>query len=309
MSTNFRRKCGLIVTAGEKGLDLSEMRIRFHTTQMDVDAPPTAVIRVFNLKDDTAHKVQNEFQSVSLQAGYDGGNYGVIFQGSIARVRRGREDATTTFVDVMASDLDEVYNFAVVSKTLAAGATPQMQGRAIGEAVAAYGGKFDASNLLGGTLPRGKVLFGLSRDRLSDLAETTNTTWSIQNGVVRFTSLTGYLAGEVTVLTSRTGLVGVPEATIDGVEAICLLNPNIKIGSRVQINNASINQTKVNQNVPGFPRYSDISFFADTTMDGFYRVLVVEHEGDTRGNEWYSRLTCLSLDRSAAPDKSVQAYG
>jgi hypothetical protein len=38
-------------------------------------------------------------------------------------------------------------------------------------------------------------------------------------------------------------------------------------------------------------------------------VLVAEYMGDSRGQEWYSDLTCLAVDPSAAADQSVQAYG
>ncbi len=33
-----------------------------------------------------------------------------------------------------------------------------------------------------------------------------------------------------------------------------------------------------------------------TDADGQYRVLVVDHVGDTRGSEFYSRVTCVGID-------------
>ena len=45
------------------------------------------------------------------------------------------------------------------------------------------------------------------------------------------------------------------------------------------------------------------------TNDGFYRVLVVTHIGDVRGNPWYTKMTCLALDASAVPGSSVLADG
>lgn len=310
MSDQYLRKVGLIVTQGEEGLDLSNMRIWFRTTQMDAETPPGAYIRVFNLSQTTAQRVQKEFQSVVLQAGYENGNYGVIFQGTIKQVRRGRLNATDTYLDIYAADLDQAYNFGVVSKTLAAGSTQKDQVDAIMQQAASKGmsaGSIPNSLGTGGTLPRGKVLFGLARERLTDIANTTGCTWNITNGKVNIIPLTGYLQGEAVVLNAQTGLIGVPEATNAGIEAKCLLNPLIKLGTRVQIDNALINQTTINQQ--GFPRFTDLSFPASVTDDGFYRVLVVEHMGDSRGNEWESQLTCLAVDSSTQPDSSVQAYG
>jgi hypothetical protein len=148
------------------------------------------------------------------------------------------------------------------------------------------------------------VLFGLVRDQLSTLTESQLATWSIQNGKVTVVPLTGYLPGDAVKINSRTGLVGVPEATQAGIELRVLLNPYIRIGTRVQLNQAEINTTTVR--AQGFPAYSDISFYASTATDGIYRVLVAEHSGDTRGQEWYTKLVCLAIDSSAAPALSVK---
>ena len=76
-------------------------------------------------------------------------------------------------------------------------------------------------------------------------------------------------------------------------------------------NNSLISQTKVTASgQTGYPNYGNLYFPADTTADGFYRVLVVEYEGDTRGNPWYSNLICLAADTSASSNTgAVKAYG
>jgi hypothetical protein len=99
----------------------------------------------------------------------------------------------------------------------------------------------------------------------------------------------------------------VPEAMIDGIHVRCLLNPNIKIGRRIQINNGDIVSTKVL--AQGYPRVGDVTLFPNVTDDGVYRCYEITHTGDSRGEAWYTDIICLSVDSSAAPDKSVQAYG
>jgi hypothetical protein len=313
MSDQYLRKAGLIVSTGSDGLDLSNMRIVFRTTAMDASAPPGAFIRVYNLSDATATTVQKEFQKVTLQAGYETGNYGIIFQGTIKQVKRGKESAVDTFLDIYAADLDQAYNFGLVNKTLKAGSTLNDQVKASMDAMqkasdgASVSGSIPDSLGTGGTLPRGKVLFGLARERLTDAADSAGCTWSIQDGKVNIIPLKGYLPGEAVVINAQTGLIGIPEATNNGIEATVLLNPLIKLGTRVQIDNAAITNTTVNSQ--GFPSYTDLNFPASLSADGFYRTLVVEHRGDTRGNEWYSQLTCLALDASASPGSSVLAAG
>lgn len=308
----YLRKVGLVVSGSDgSGLDLSQMRIKFHVEGMDVDRPKTAIIRVYNLAAATVNTIKTEFQSVMLQAGYENGAYGIIFKGTIKRIRNGKESPVDTFLEIMAADGDQAFNFAFVNKTLAAGATLQQQAQVSIDAMKASGSVTDSDTTAlqstGGVLPRGKVLFGLASAHLNDVADTGNCSWTIENGKVTFISNTGYLPGEAVVLNSQTGMVGIPEATNNGIEVTALLNPNIKIGTRVQIDNASITQTQINSQ--GFPNYTDISFVANVTNDGFYRVLVVEHYGDTRENEYYSKMICLALDASAAPGSSVLAYG
>lgn len=307
----YKRKVGLVVSAGTKGLDLSNMRIRFQVFAPDADAPPTAVIRVFNLKADTAKTVQKEFQTVTLQAGYEMGNYGIIFQGTIKQFRRGRESATDTFLDIMAADGDQGYNFAVLNKTLAGGSTVADRLDAIFQATNKQGlarGDIPSDFGTGGTLPRGKVLFGLAREPLTSIAASKNSSWSIKNGKINVIPLTGYLAGEAVVLNATTGMIGVPEATNNGIEVTCLINPLLTVGGRVQIDNKSINTLTV-RDQGGFPRYSSMTFPADVSNDGFYRILVIDHRGDNWANEWASMLTCLAVDPSAAASNSVKAYG
>jgi len=215
----------------------------------------------------------------------------------------------------MAADGDIAFNNTFVNKTLAAGSTQKDKAQVYVDAAKKSGGitgaDLTALQGTGGVIPRGQVLFGLGVAQLNDVAQTTNTSWFIEDGILKFASNTGFLAGQAVVLNSQTGMVGIPEATNNGVEVAALLNPNIKIGTRVQIDNASINQT---QNIGGvergaFPGFNDFTFFANVTNDSFYRVLVLSHIGDSRGTEWYTRMVCLALDSSAAPGSSVLAFG
>jgi hypothetical protein len=39
--------------------------------------------------------------------------------------------------------------------------------------------------------------------------------------------------------------------------------------------------------------------------DGYYKIIVLEHEGDTRGNPWYSNIVCLAVDMSANANQAT----
>lgn len=302
-SQQYGRVCTLIVFGtDDDGLDLSELRIKFAVKRSNTMTPNTADIRVYNLEIETAKRIRKEFSRVILQAGYEG-NFGVIFQGNIKQVILGRENSTDTFIDIIAGDGDRAYNFAVVNATLAAGATQLEQVNAAINAMVPKG-VTKGYVQLGSTekLPRGKVMYGNSINYLRNVAQSTDQDWSIQDEKVQFVGLTTYLPGERVILTSKTGLIGTPQQTNEGVNMKCLLNPLLRVAGRVEIDNDSVQDLKINLDIPN----SAANIPAPKTADGVYYILVVEHLGDTRGLEWYSNLITLNVDVTTNPINSVQ---
>jgi hypothetical protein len=313
MSRQYLRKVGLAVTDGSttaspgaNALDLSNFRIVFHVYAADEAAPRTAVIRVYNLKKETVGRISKEYQNVILQAGYENSNFGLIFQGEIKQLRRGREDSLNSFVDIMATDADKAHQLAFVNKTLAAGSTRTDEAKAVVQSMDQYGVKTsDLGAISGSTTPtggvvsiRGKTLWGMAASRLDDVSKNATCSWSIHNGVLQFTAKDGFQKGEIIKLNSKSGLIGVPEATDGGIVVRSLLNPFYAPGRRIQINQADINATLIKG--AGYPSYSSVPYVADVTSDGVYRLLVCEHYGDNRGQPFYSDLVLLSLDGGAA---------
>lgn len=298
------RKCDLFLTGiSGNGVDLSQLRIKFNIKRSDVQTPNIAEIRVYNLKEETAQQIEKEFSRVTLQAGYEQ-NFGVIFQGNVKQVLRGREDATTTFLDIIAGDGDLSYNFAIVNTTLAAGVGQAEQVNAAIGAMTSTGGV--AAGNVGEfpteKLPRGKVMYGNAREYLSQVSKNSSKTWSIQDEKVQMVPLTSYLPGEVVELTSKTGLIGTPIQNTDGINIKCLLNPKLKVSSRVKINNKDIARLKIDFSQPGSPA----NIPAPINNDGVYYILVIEYQGDTRGNEWYCNLTCINMSIATNPLNAVQ---
>lgn len=304
----FGRKANLVVSAAANGLDLSQMHFRFEVRAADLDTPNTAIIRVYNLSQSTRDRIIKEFDTVTLQAGYAQGNFGIIFQGTIKQIYHGRERNVDNFLEIRAADGDIFHNFGFINKSFPGGMTDLQKIQAVS---AATGNPIDQNvgNLVTlNRLPRGKVMFGLVRAYMRDIARTNDSRWSIQNGAITLVPLTGYLPGKAIVVNSNTGMIGVPEATENGIAVTVLLNPLIHIGHVIKINNRDITQTQVKEQI--FPSYtSSPTFLPSVTDDGLYRVLVAEHTGDTRGQEWYTQITCLSVEPEQPIDQSVAAFG
>lgn len=289
----YLRKCSLVVGGSGTGLELGDLRVVFQTHHADYETPNHADIRVYNVSEETALRVQREFTQVVLQAGYEG-NYGLIFGGNLRQVRRGRENGVDSYLDLLVSDGDQAYNFAVVNQTLAAGSTVTDQINVAQDALSELGVSAGyVPDIAAQALPRGKAMFGMARKYMRDAANSTDSSWSIQNGVAQMVGLGGYLPGNAVVLTSESGLVGQPEQTNEGIKVRALINPRFRVGGRIKLNNNSILRFRTELRIGAFnkaPRLNE---------DGLYRILAVDFRGDTRGKDWYADLICVGIDDSA----------
>lgn len=307
MTDQYLRKASLIIgeNAGD-ALDLSELRFSFVVKRGDFQTPNSARIRVYNMNPNTMARVQKEFKRVVLQAGYEG-NYGLIFDGTVVQTRRGRTSQVDTHLDITAADGDAAYNFAYVSTTLAAGSTAQDHFNVAAQAMGQHGvGVGYTAGLQSNPLPRGKVLFGMARDALACTARNTGTTWSIQDGKLQVVPETSYMPSEIQEVNSDTGMVGLPVQTQNGVQIRTLLNPNYKIGTLIHLNQGSVQQLEFSLANSAQPQNAFIQTTNPLNADGYYYVMVAEHQGDTRGNDWSTDLICISADPTVIPSEDMQ---
>ncbi len=303
----WNRYCKLYVgVPGHEGLDLSELHIIFSVHQNDFESPNHAEIKVYNLSRDTLKRIQSwgEHAAVYLEAGYIGNNTGeTIFKGTVSQMRVGREGNTDTFAEMLCMDGDWVNdNSLMVSTSVAAGATQDQVLEKVRQEVGsqmAIASKPDPSKGKYWTTAalRGKVLWGMPRILIRNIAQTVGHRWSIQNGEVQFIDQYGYLPGEGVVLNPSTGLIGTPTQTNEGIAMRSLLNPKIRIGTLVKLKNSLINKTIVDS-MTAYDKFSGLVNVAPLSPDAVYCVLIAEHHGDTRGQEWYTDITAMAVDLS-----------
>ena len=294
----------------QSGLSAAGLRFTFQVRASDVATPNNATIRVYNVADSTRNKVQ-EFDKVTLVAGYEQGNQGIVFVGDVKRYFFGREKNVDGFLQIDAGDGDVAYNQATLAQSFAPGSTDADQlsvaAKSMGIPLASTATGFLEA---GGTNPsvRGKVWFGMARGLVEEIAYSNGCRWSIQSGELTMIKNTSYLPGQTIEINSSTGMIGTPESTEDGVVFRCLLNPLLHVGRLVHISSNLINQYQIigNGNFD-FPSIGAQFFPATVTADGTYRILVVEHQGDSRGSDWFSECVCLAVDVGAPANNSVAA--
>lgn len=303
----YLRNFSLFITGTNvDGLDLSALHCKFSVKRSSNMTPNCADIRVYNLDSDTAIKIRQQYNQVIIKGGYDS-NFGVIFKGNIKQIIIGRESATDTFIDLNCGDGDLAYNYAVVRGSIESASQGAIF-KQIAKPMFSLGVNV-ASNqpeFVPAILPRGKTFWGNSRDYMRTFAQQNDLTWSIQNQQISFIKQQSYAPGVSVVLTSKTGMIGTPQQTNIGVNAVCLINPNISPGRTIKIDNASVAQLKIDLGNPKDP----VNLAPPLTADGVYYVLVIEQSGDNRGVDWYSKLICCTVNPSTNPINSVPvSYG
>lgn len=289
MAKQWLRKFKIVV--GDKdgnGLDLSDLRCRFEISQSSLQTPKTLVARLYNVSKETANKIEKEFIHVFLFAGYEE-NFGQIFSGQIRQKIYSRENSTDTYLEIIGAEGDEAYNWAFVNKTIAAGYSQKDVYSEILNPMKDHNvTKGVTPTFSEATSPRGRVMYGMCKDQLRTFGQTNNCDWSISDGKVDMTAAGEPESKEAIVLNSSTGMIGIPQQTINGVTVRCLINPSIKTRTLLKIDNDSITDLRVPTSIASKEELTK----PDKDADGLYLVYSVQYIGDTRGNPWYCDLVC-----------------
>ena len=295
-------------SGGTAGAIQDPLRISFKVRSIQVHTMGILDVTVFNLPLSVKGQVA-QYNEVILLAGYQNGAYGIIFKGQISwwKVGRSSPDFTETYLYIQGLDGRTPVTQATVSGNAAAGSTAKKVVDTLVSTMTELGAT--AGQILGiPTTPfiRGVVHFGNTIDEL-----LTHGQVNIQSGVVNvFKPGTPFPGGTSVTINAQTGLVGMAEATQQGIEFTCLLNPNITVNSTVFIDNKDINTAQANVGLPGANATvagaqavqqpnRQVGWFADTSSDGYYTCWVVEHSGDSRANPWYTKVNAYTLGANA----------
>ena len=301
-----------IMAEGSSSIELSEMRCRFEITQSMLGQPNMCYVRVTNLAPETAKPFHDlEYKKLTIQAGYQDGPYGMIFQGDITQGARGRETQTETLLTIVAHDGGNAKTSAALNTTLAAGSTPKDHVDAALKAMApaGIGRGYIGPDLSKPQYPRAVTLYGMAHAILDRIAYGADAVWSIQNGqLCMFKKKDDHLPGGVIELSPSTGLIGMPAQEIGAVWARCLINPAIKIGTQVHIRKDLINELVLPVAAPTGqtdPRFYPLQI-PDLPGAGIYTVFEIDYDADTRSLPWYMDLHLLA--KGAHPTERSIAF-
>jgi hypothetical protein len=280
-----RRYRVITSNASGTGLDVSQLRCTFKVQKTILQQPNFSEIVIYNLSPDTENSIIQEGNRIVLEAGYEGEQYGLIFDGDIVQPIRDKEDGVTYRLFLFSLDGDRMMNQGFVGFSVLKGQTSRSQIDNIASQSKVPTQLGSISDGFSSTeLSRGKVFFGLQKDYYRQLAQSQNAAFYVEDGKVNIIKMTDLPEGEIIDLSPSSGLIGAPTQSELGVTFKCLLNPRIKINSLVHIDNSLIRAQQFQLGQP----------IRNLDNDGIYRVIGVTHTGDTRGDNWYTECTTVS---------------
>lgn len=336
MSQNWMRHFELqLVDENGHGIELSDFKVTFTIDWFNISsASRVGTFKIYNLSADTSNRITGkEFSKVRLIAGYDGiapevsasdvgtvrevdasdvgqsdgRNYGLIFSGDIRYSVTGKDSPIDSYVLIQAADTDLAFATSITSQTLAAGYTVADVNRALMKDFEAKGATEGLTPEMPATVfPRGRVLFGMTRHLMDNVAGQCGATWQFVDGQRQMVANNEYVHDAI-VLNSATGLIGMPQQTIgNGVNVRSLINPNIRVNGLIQLDQASVYRTALSnndiamaggqitdQNTDGNITLSGTTAQpASIATDGVYIVRGIMYTGDTRGQAWYMDMMC-----------------
>ncbi|RXA96957.1 hypothetical protein [Yersinia sp. 2105 StPb PI] len=319
MSKNWIRHFELMLFDDEgKGINFTDFKVTFNIEWYNTSFPRAAIFKIYNLSQNTVNRIiGTEFSKLKLIAGYDGStspngqnedaNFGEIFSGDIRYTITGRDNPTDTFILIQAIDGHNAFINATINQTVATGYTVADINQLLMRNLEPFGITQGIMPEMPPTVfPRGKTMYGMTRDYLDNVAKQCKSTWQFVNGKVDMVPNDKYVH-EAIVLNSNTGLIGMPQQTIgSGVNVRCLINPNIRLNGLIQLNQASVYRTTLSsqevQMADGRLEEQDsngnvtvsgaLSQPASIATDGVYIVRGISYTGDTRGNPFYMDMMC-----------------
>ena len=325
MSANWMRHFEIQVFGKDgKGISLSDLKVTF-----EIQKQPATIFngfvgnfKIYNLSSTTQSiLLSQEFTRIRVISGYKGnpdqfGNYpdeniGLIFNGNIRFSIAGQDNITDSWILLQCIDSWEGHLKAAVSTTIAAGWTFNDVFRVAMNSYSPYGITAGEVTTFPDTVfPRAKTLHASTNEIINDLARQCDAHWWYEDNKVHIVKESKPIDNLV-VLNADTGLVGRPQQTMGaGVNVRCLINPNIKLGGLIRLDQGSVYRTAltteqiassqggaITQTESGGNIYVNGIAGAQPAAintDGDYFVGSIDYTGDTRGQNWYMDLLCLA---------------
>jgi len=299
---NYLRKYRVLITDRDNvALDVSDLRCTFQIEKKAIQSVNYASITIYNLSSSAEASIIREGHRVVVEAGYEDGAYGKIFDGEVFQPLFDRENVVDYKLTLHCIDGDSLLHMNFVNFAMGAGydynAVITNMAKSARTVIPI---NHITDDLKKGQAPRGKIVFGDWRDKAREIALDNSAQFYINDGKLDVMKVTDVSQDEALVISPETGLIGTPQQIENGFRFRCLLNPDIRLTNpcmRIKLDHSIIQQEKAIQG----------QYISMLDQDMFGIVIGITHTGDTRGQEWYTDAICLNKGGKAPLGLSGEA--
>ena len=289
--SQFNRIANVTILSDEGVSDLkiqvSKLRVEFTIKKTETSESNSCLVNIYNLSESTRNKINKTDDLLTVEVGYEEGTgLEVIFIGNITDVNH-RFERPNIITSLDVNDGEKTLQNSKVA--LSYGGTTTVK-QTLKDVIKSFniGQKvnFDLVSFKDKILSNGFSYAGLSKTVMDKLTKAVGLNWSIQNNELKIYEEDKTDQFTVINLSSTTGLIGSPEKIkiksgkkskskieLDGWKVTSLLQPKIEPGGRITIKSKMIPDGSI------------------------FRVLNVEHVGDTHGGRWQTISQAVEIEQ------------
>lgn len=241
-----------------------------------------ADIAIYNLSKDTELEISSKGDYIGLRAGYEN-SIDYIFKGEIVNIIK-EKNGSNRITRLICKSGAVSQELSTINKSFEKNVTLRELCQACADAMD-YPILFKDSDFPGSSpYLSGYHLYGDPKKLLNKLAKAHGFDWIIESDKIVIVAKGSSRGGLPIIISSSTGMIDSPELTEIGADVKVKLNPALKIGGefKIQADFGKVNFSNVYfQDVP------------DTLGEGIYIIQKIQHEGDSYGDTWDSKITGL----------------
>lgn len=282
----FDRQFEIIVGESDsEAISIKNLAMKFEVKKVSSSKPIEGFVEIINVSDATDTFIKDKGQRIRIVGGYPG-RVGLLFDGDVRRVERGRSGVDRITKIELGGNLVKLSN-ARFSRSYSGNVSIK---QIIIDAIPSFGLTSNNLDFLPLIQKANFAFDGKTSDLLDKLLPINGVNWREDSGIITFSRI-GQADDliNIPVISTGSGLIGIPGQTDKGgVKFRSLLDANLDIGKAVKLESDVIN-------LSGGGRDKNVS---SGNTNGFYKIISVNHNGETRGTPFYSDIEGIPIEQS-----------
>ncbi len=297
MTTQFRRTSRLRIrqdfgsAPSPKGLDLSNLDVEFDIKKAATPLKPNSCeLKIYNLTKEHRQYLEAGRNRLIFEAGYNDENV-QLFNGQTRYAWSEWQDSGDWITTLQTGDGIMPMALAQINTNLGKSASFADALRASGNSMGVKLGNLEEiisklSDKLTKTMSKRGVIFGGTAANMQNICDSAGLDWTIQDGELLFTEKGQPLDAPGVLLTPNTGLVGSPTLEAKGAGSF---TDQVAVAKSIALSKPGfiVNATSL---LNGALRVCGRVRIEAEDVKGTYKILEVNHIGQTRGSDWYTKL-------------------